>query len=98
MSNYLAKLKVIENNKNLNISSITKLTKLTEVPFGGFVSSTPGQIEKNILLIQSWLFQIGEPDVDHHLVLDKCRIDPEAMRYFLKHARGEYAEPDTSKE
>ena len=90
MSSYLAKLKVIENEKNLNISPRTELTKLTEVPFGGFVSATPGQIEKNILLIQSWLFQICEPEEDHYLVLDKCRINPEAMQYFLKHTRGEY--------
>ncbi len=45
--------------------------------------------EKNVLLIQSWLFQIGEPEQDHFLVLNKCRSDPEAMEYFLKHARGD---------
>ena len=38
-----------------------------------------------IKLIRSWLFRIGEPAEDHHLVLDKCKADPEAMAYFLKH-------------
>ena len=40
--------------------------------------------------IRAWLHKIGEPEEDHFLVLDKCRIDPEAMQYFLRHARGEY--------
>ena len=44
----------------------------------------------NFKKIQGWLCKIGEPEEDHHLVLDKCRNDPEAMEYFLKHARGEY--------
>ena len=39
-------------------------------------------------MIRSWLFKIGEPEADHFLVLDKCRSDPEAMEYFLKHAGG----------
>lgn len=43
-----------------------------------------------IELIQSWLYQISEPEEDHHLILDKCRNDYEAMDYFLKHARGEF--------
>lgn len=43
-----------------------------------------------IEMIRAWLHKIGEPDEDHHLVLDKCRIDPEAMEYFLRHVRGEY--------
>ena len=43
-----------------------------------------------IELIRSWLFRIGEPESDHFIVLRKCRNDPEAMAYFLKHARGEF--------
>lgn len=43
-----------------------------------------------IALIRSWLFRIGESVEDHHLVLDKCKADPEAMAYFLKHANGEF--------
>lgn len=47
MSIYLARLKEIESEKNFNISSASKLTKLTEVPFDGFVSSNPVEIKKN---------------------------------------------------
>lgn len=43
-----------------------------------------------IKLIQSWLYRINEPEEDHSSVLDKCRNNPEAMEYFLKHARGEF--------
>ena len=42
--------------------------------------------------VRAWLFSICEPVEDHHLVLDKCRSDPEAMSYFLKHANGEFQE------
>lgn len=42
--------------------------------------------------IRAWLFSICEPVEDHHLVLDKCRNDPEAMEYFLRHANGEFQE------
>jgi hypothetical protein len=42
----------------------------------------------NIEKIRIWLSKIGEPAEDHHLVLDKCRNDPEALAYFLKHANG----------
>jgi len=41
----------------------------------------------NIEKIRIWLSQIGEPVEDHYLVLDKCRNDPEALEYFLKHAK-----------
>lgn len=41
-------------------------------------------------LIRAWLFKIGEPEQDHCLVIDKCSNDPEALEYFLKHARGEF--------
>lgn len=43
-----------------------------------------------IEMIQAWLQRIGEPPEDHHIVLSKCRNDPEALAYFLKHARGEF--------
>ncbi|MCW5599419.1 MAG: hypothetical protein KIT59_09970 [Nitrosomonas sp.] len=33
--------------------------------------------------IRAWLYRIGEPEEDHHLVIDKCKSDPEAMAYFL---------------
>lgn len=41
-----------------------------------------------IEIVRAWLFQIGEPQEDHDLVLNKCRNDPEAQEYFLKHANG----------
>ncbi len=46
------------------------------------------QIE--IEMIKAWLHKIGEPEADHFLVLDKCRNDPEAMKYFVRHANGEF--------
>lgn len=39
-----------------------------------------------IEMIRAWLHRIGEPETDHTLVLNKCRNDPEALEYFLKHA------------
>lgn len=42
-----------------------------------------------IEMIRAWLHKIREPEEDHHLVLDKCRLNAEAMQYFLKNARGE---------
>lgn len=90
MSRYLARLKEAENKKILSNTQITELPKLTEAPFGGFVSTTQAQIKKNILLIQSWLYQIDEPEEDHYLVIDKCNLDSEVMEYFLKHACSEW--------
>ncbi|MBA3756573.1 MAG: hypothetical protein H0X02_10245 [Nitrosomonas sp.] len=100
MSSYLARLKVVENGKNSNNSLITEVPKVPEVPFDTFDTSIPVTIEKNssvianesfqIEMVRAWLHKIGEPEQDHYLVLDKCRIDPGAMQYFLKHAGGEY--------
>lgn len=44
---------------------------------------------QKIEMIRAWLRRIGEPPEDHHIVLSKCRNDPEALEYFLKHARGD---------
>ncbi len=46
--------------------------------------------QQNIEIVRTWLYRIDESEEDHHLVLDKCRRDPEAMQYFLKHTRGEH--------
>lgn len=43
-----------------------------------------------IKMIQAWLIRIGEPSEDQNIVFNKCRNDPEALEYFLKHARGEF--------
>ena len=87
---YLARLKKIETEKNFDNSHVNELTKPPKDTSVSFVSTVQAVNEKNILLIQSWLFQIDEPKENHYLVLDKCRNDSEAMEYFLKHARGEY--------
>ena len=87
---YLARLKKIETEKNFDNSHVNELTEPPKDTSVSFVSTVQAVNEKNILLIQSWLFQIDEPKEDHYLVLDKCRNDSEAMEYFLKHARGEY--------
>ena len=39
-------------------------------------------------LIKAWLIKIQEPESDHHLIINKCLSDPEALAYFLKHAQG----------
>lgn len=41
-----------------------------------------------IEMIRGWLFKIGEPPENHDLVLSKCRNDPEALKYFMRHAGG----------
>lgn len=56
---------------------------------------TSQNINSQIEIIENWLFSIGEPEEGYHLVLDKCRNDPEAMAYFLKYASGEF-EPGCS--
>lgn len=90
MSAYLARLKEAENKKILSNPVITEVPKVPKAPFDTFDTSTQAQIKKNILLIQSWLFQLKEPEDDHYLVIDKCKRDSGAMEYFLEHARGEY--------
>ena len=102
MSSYLARLKVVENGKNSNNSLITEVPKVPEVPFDTFDTSIPATIKKNSSvvanelfqneLVKEWLYKIGESEEDHFLVLDKCKADPDAMEYFLKHARGEFDE------
>lgn len=46
--------------------------------------------------IRAWLFKIGESEEDHHLVLNKCKSDPEAMTYYLRHAQGEFIKPTSA--
>jgi hypothetical protein len=40
--------------------------------------------------IRQWLFQIGEPEENRHLVMDRCKADPQVLEYYLKHASGEF--------
>ena len=44
----------------------------------------------HIELIRAWLFKIGEPESDHFLVINKCRNDPNASEYFLRHTYDEF--------
>ena len=44
--------------------------------------------------VRAWLYKIEEPGEYHHIVLDKCKHDPEALAYFLKHANGEFEVKD----
>lgn len=39
--------------------------------------------------IRAWLYRIGEPETEHWRVLNKCKRDPDALAYFLRHAGGE---------
>ena len=51
------------------------------------IAQKAGNLQHLIIeLIRAWLFRIGEPEEDHYIVLDKCRRDPEALTYFVKHA------------
>ena len=50
--------------------------------------------QQKIETVRTWLYRIDEPEEDHYLVLDKCRNDPDAMDYFLKHARGDFTNAD----
>lgn len=51
---------------------------------------TSQTINSQLEIIRTWLFKIGEPESDHHLVIDKCKNDQDALIYFLRHARGEF--------
>lgn len=42
--------------------------------------------DQKIELIRQWLFKIEEPEEYHDLVIDKCKQDPEAFKYFLNWA------------
>ncbi|MBA3697134.1 MAG: hypothetical protein H0W85_10385 [Methylotenera sp.] len=49
-----------------------------------------------IEMVRAWLHKIGEPPEDYYLVIEKCMSNPDALLYFLRHARGEY-EPKTER-
>lgn len=42
-----------------------------------------GQTDSGFEKVRAWLFQIGEPEEDHYLVLDKCKNDPSLIAYYL---------------
>lgn len=86
--NMLADL--INGKKTFDI--LTGVLKISEAPFDTVIQA---ENQKNILLIQSWLFKIGEPEEYHYIVLDKCKNDPEVLEYFLKHIYGEFEVKNT---
>lgn len=51
------------------------------------IAQKTGNLNTQIETVRAWLHRIDEPVKDHNLVLDKCRNDPEALEYFLKHAK-----------
>lgn len=72
-------------------------SKESGLPSVSFVSSISEENKKNsdiqllqIEMIQAWICRIGESVEEHFVVIDKCKADPEALAYFLKHARGEF--------
>lgn len=73
-------------NKNTKVATATVATHATDNQENDSTVAKLSDIEK----IQGWLYQIGEPEEEHHIVLDKCKNDPEVLEYFLKHARGEF--------
>ena len=75
----------VATDEPLLVPSVAKVASVA------VANPTDGKITQiEIELVRAWLHKINEPETDHHLVLNKCRIDPDAMEYFLKHARGVY--------
>ncbi|MCP5246763.1 MAG: hypothetical protein H6937_12780 [Burkholderiales bacterium] len=54
------------------------------------VADRPATDSIQLEMVRAWLFKIGESEADHFIVLEKCKSDPEALAYFLKHANGEF--------
>ena len=65
-----------------------QLVELLRLHKPAIVLELKGEQSRKLELIAAWLSRIGEPAEDRDLVLDKCRVDPVAMIYFLKHAYG----------
>jgi hypothetical protein len=98
---YLAKLKQIENEKNFKNIPDNALPIPPKGSFGSYGSTVQGKNKKNlsnivaitpkqIEKIQTWLNSIGEPENEHHVVIEKCRRNANALEYFSKQA-DEYA-------
>ncbi|ALQ51151.1 hypothetical protein [Nitrosomonas ureae] len=93
-------LEIIRKNKFATATGATVATHTEKTaPNAAKVASVAVascEDEKNdqfkIEMILAWLYKIGEAEEDHHLVLVKCKADPEALEYFYRHANGEYDE------
>lgn len=79
-----------ENEKRRTVATVATVATVTVAKSTQDQTALPTFDEETA--IRAWLFKIGEPEEDHHIVLDKCRNNPEALAYFLKHARGEIKE------
>jgi hypothetical protein len=86
---------LIRKNKNIKIATANPPTQQPEntetvakIATVAIANATESRddTDSNIERIRSWLYQIGEPEEDHHLIIEKCRNHPEVMHYFLKHA------------
>ncbi|MBA3696993.1 MAG: hypothetical protein H0W85_09650 [Methylotenera sp.] len=86
-----ATVATVATDKPVFVPSVAKVASVA-------VANSPDEkiTQIEIDLIRAWLYKIGEPPEDHHLVTHKCSNDPDALLYFLRHARGEY-EPNTKR-
>ena len=67
--------------RNNDVTPVTPVTPKKTLSEKNLVITTE-QINK----IRTWLNHIGEPENDHHIVINRCRSDPEALAYYLKQA------------
>lgn len=83
-------INLIQKPKNMKVATATVATPATDngrtEPTVAKVASVAAANSIDIEKVRAWLFSIGEPEEDHYIVLDKCRRDPEALTYFVKHA------------
>ncbi|MDV6345405.1 hypothetical protein [Nitrosomonas sp. Is37] len=84
-------IRTSENGLNTTYSPNSPLSPT--IPLKSNSPSSPS--ESDIEKIRTWLYRIGEPESDHCLVIDKCKSDPHALEYFLRHAHGEFEQSYT---
>ena len=80
---------LIKGKKTYNIISNEVVTKFNNEITCSITDNSP-----LIEAVRAWLYKIEEPEEYHRIVLDKCKADPEALAYFLKHANGEFEVKD----
>ena len=81
--------KLIHRNKNDDVANTadtipTAQSNKETSPALALANPTSGTINRDIQIIRTWLYSIGEPEVDHYLILNKCKNDPEALAYYLE--------------
>ncbi|SDY64098.1 hypothetical protein SAMN05421755_103535 [Nitrosomonas sp. Nm33] len=79
---------ILLGENGLNIAFPPNSPDSPAIPCKSNSSSSPQ--ESDIEKIRHWLIKIGEPEEDHHLVLNKCRNDSLVLEYCLKHTRSEF--------